>query len=225
MKKTIYRIALSAAALVSALACVNEQPVDFEVDTDVIEFAPEGGVKSINISSDDRWVASAQVPWITVSPANGVGSAECRIIVDSALAVTSRDALVHIENQVTKERKEFQVKQDGFDYQITLAEPTVNLASYAALADRKFNVKVKTNVPFDVVLPEGASEWIEYEVPAFNFDRGVRPREVTVKFKWNTNFNQEGREALIAFNPRLSVLYRLSSMTLRSFRRLPRLSR
>ena len=202
MKKTIYRIALSAAALVSALACVNEQPVDFEVDTDVIEFAPEGGVKSINISSDDRWVASAQVPWITVSPANGVGSAECRIIVDSALAVTSRDALVHIENQVTKERKEFQVKQDGFDYQITLAEPTVNLASYAALADRKFNVKVKTNVPFDVVLPEGASEWIEYEVPAFNFDRGVRPREVTVKFKWNTNFNQEGREALIAFNPK-----------------------
>lgn len=202
MKKTIYRIALSAAALVSALACVNEQPVDFEVDTDVIEFAPEGGVKSINISSDDRWVASAQVPWITVSPANGVGSAECRIIVDSALAVTSRDALVHIENQVTKERKEFQVKQDGFDYQITLAEPTVNLASYAALADRKFNVKVKTNVPFDVVLPEGASEWIEYEVPAFNFDRGVRPREVTVKFKWNTNFNQEGREALVAFNPK-----------------------
>lgn len=202
MKKTIYRIALSAAALVSALACVNEQPVDFEVDADVIEFAPEGGVKSINISSDDRWVASAQVPWITVSPANGVGSAECRIIVDSALAVTSRDALVHIENQVTKERKEFQVKQDGFDYQITLAEPTVNLASYAALADRKFNVKVKTNVPFDVVLPEGASEWIEYEVPAFNFDRGVRPREVTVKFKWNTNFNQEGREALVAFNPK-----------------------
>lgn len=202
MKKTIYRIALSAAALVSAFACVNEQPVDFEVDTDVIEFAPEGGVKSINISSDDRWVASAQVPWITVSPANGVGSAECRIIVDSALAVTSRDALVHIENQVTKERKEFQVRQDGFDYQITLAEPTVNLASYAALADRKFNVKVKTNVPFDVVLPEGASEWIEYEAPAFNFDRGVRPREVTVKFKWNTNFNQEGREALVAFNPK-----------------------
>ena len=94
MKKTIYRIALSAAALVSALACVNEQPVDFEVDTDVIEFAPEGGVTSINISSDDRWVASAQVPWITVSPANGVGSAECRIIVDSALGNPSTCARV-----------------------------------------------------------------------------------------------------------------------------------
>ena len=120
----------------------------------------------------------------------------------SALAVTSRDALVHIENQVTKERKEFQVKQEGFEYQITLSEPTVNLASYAALADRKFNVKVKTNVPFDVVLPEGASQWIEYETPVFNFDRGVRPREVTVKFKWNTNFNQEEREALVTFNPK-----------------------
>ena len=202
MNKIIYRIALSAVALVSALACVNEQPVDFEVDADVIEFAPEGGVEVINISSADRWVASSQVPWITVSPANGAGSVECRIIVDSALAVTSRDALVHIENQVTKERKEFQVKQEGFEYQITLSEPTVNLASYAALADRKFNVKVKTNVPFDVVLPEGASQWIEYETPVFNFDRGVRPREVTVKFKWNTNFNQEGREALVAFNPK-----------------------
>ena len=202
MNKIIYRIALSAVVLVSALACVNEQPVDFEVDADVSEFAPEGGVEVINISSADRWVASSQVPWITVSPANGAGSVECRIIVDSALAVTSRDALVHIENQVTKERKEFQVKQEGFEYQITLSEPTVNLASYAALADRKFNVKVKTNVPFDVVLPEGASQWIEYETPVFNFDRGVRPREVTVKFKWNTNFNQEEREALVAFNPK-----------------------
>ena len=202
MNKIIYRIALSAVVLVSALACVNEQPVDFEVDADVIEFAPEGGVEVINISSADRWVASSQVPWITVSPANGAGSVECRIIVDSALAVTSRDALVHIENQVTKERKEFQVKQEGFEYQITLSEPTVNLASYAALADRKFNVKVKTNVPFDVVLPEGASQWIEYETPVFNFDRGVRPREVPVKFKWNTNFNQEEREALVAFNPK-----------------------
>ena len=139
---------------------------------------------------------------MTVSPANGVGSVECKIIIDSALAVTSREAVVRIENQVTKDRKDFTVKQDGFDYQITVSEPEVSLESYASLNERNFNVKVNTNVPFEVVLPEGSSDWLSYTLPELNLDRGARPRNVTVNFKWNINFNPEGREALIKFNPK-----------------------
>ena len=202
MKNIIYRIISSALAAVAVFACNTPQPVDFELDASVVEIGPEGGVKSINISSEDRWIATVQAPWITVSPANGVGSVECQIIIDSALAVTPREAVVRIENQVTNDRKDFTVKQEGFDYQIVLDDSEVNLASYASLEERKFNVKVKTNVPFDVVLPEGMSQWVTYKYDQVDLDRGARPREVNVRFNWDVNFNPTERELTVSFNPK-----------------------
>ena len=185
----------------SVLACKEAENIEFELDTDALEIGPEGGVKTVNISSQDKWVATVQEPWITVSPANGIGSVECRIIIDSALAVTSREATVRIENQVTNDRKDFKIKQEGFEYQIILDEPEVKLASYASLNERNFTVNVKTNVPFTVELPEGSAEWLTYTMPEINLDRGVRPRIVPVRFKWDTNFKQDPRDVTVKFNP------------------------
>ena len=201
MKKTIYRTALLCAAFISVLACSDRQPVDFGLDADVIEIGPEGGIVAVNVSSEDSWIATVQEPWITVSPANGIGSAECRIIIDSALAFSAREAVVRIENQKTSDRKDFKVKQDGFDYQISLDKPEVSLESYAALADRKFRVKVKANVSFEVELPEDAGNWLTYKATPLNLDRGARPREVFVDFEWGVNFNPVERDAVIRFNP------------------------
>lgn len=200
MNKTIYRFALLCAALISVLSCVDEPAVEFGLDADVIEIGPEGGVQVVNISSSDNWIATVQEPWVTVSPANGVGSVECSIAIDSALAVTAREAVVRIENQVTKDRKEFTVRQEGFTYQIILDKPEVNIANYAKLNERNFEVKVKTNVPFKVEFTQG-SEWLSCKKPVFNFDRGARPREVTVKFEWNINTNPDQREATVRFSP------------------------
>ena len=201
MKKTIYRFAFVCMTALSVLACKEAENIEFELDTDALEIGPEGGVKTVNISSQDKWVATVQEPWITVSPANGIGSVECRIIIDSALAVTSREATVRIENQVTNDRKDFKIKQEGFEYQIILDEPEVKLASYASLNERNFTVNVKTNVPFTVELPEGSAEWLAYTMPEINLDRGVRPRIVPVSFKWDTNFKQDPRDVTVKFNP------------------------
>ena len=201
MNKTIYRFAFVCMTALSVLACKVDENIEFELDADVVEIGPEGGVKTVNISSQDRWVATVQEPWITVSPANGVGSVECRIIIDSALAVTSREATVRIENQVTNDRKDFKVKQEGFEYQIVLDEPEINLASYASLKERNFTVNVKTNVPFTVDLPEESAEWLTYTMPEINLDRGARPRTVPVNFKWDTNFKQDPRDVTVNFNP------------------------
>lgn len=200
MNKTIYRFALLCAALISVLSCVDEPAVEFGLDADVIEIGPEGGVQVVNISSSDNWIATVQEPWVTVSPANGVGSVECSIAIDSALAVTTREAEVRIENQVTKDRKTLIIRQEGFTYQISLAKPEVNIANYAKFNERNFEVKVKTNVPFEVEVPAG-SEWLKSNKPVFNFDRGARPREVTVKFEWNINTNPDQRDAVVRFNP------------------------
>ena len=202
MRNTIYRIAFVCLASLVILACQQVTPVQFEVDTENITIGPEGGVKIVKVKSADRWIATVQEPWLTISPANGVGSVDCRVIIDSALAVNQREAIIRINNQVTDERMDFKVVQNGFDYQIVLSEPEVNIASYASLEEREFDVKVKSNVPFDVELPEGADSWLSYTLPELVLDRGVRPREVAVHFKWGVNFNPTSRDAVIKFNPK-----------------------
>ena len=200
--KKIYNItALLCAASLLLPACQEQPEIKFELDTDVIEIGPAGGVKTITVSSADRWVATVQAPWITVSPANGVGSMECRIIIDSALAVNNREAIVRIENQVTDEREDFTIRQSGFEYQIVVSEPDVNIASYESLEKRKFDVKVRTNVPFEIEVPESGKDWLSYNMPDLNLDRGARPREVTVTFEWGVNFNPTKRDALVKLNP------------------------
>ena len=200
MKMMSYRFIFILAALAALVSCVEEPKVEFGLDADVIEIGPEGGVKTINISSDDNWIATVQVPWITVSPANGTSTAECTISIDSALTASVREAVVRIENQVTKDRKEFTVRQDGFPYQIVLDEPEVTLEDYAVMSQRKFSVKVKTNVPFNVAFEEGV-DWLSCNVPDFNLDRGARPREVVVDFEWKVNFDPYERGAVVRFNP------------------------
>ena len=201
MKNTLYRFASVCVVALSVLACKQVETIDFEIDTDVLEIGPEGGVKVVSISSEDKWVATVQEPWIKVSPANGVGSVECRVIIDSALAVDSREAVVRIENQVTNDRMDFKVRQDGFPYQITLDKPEVNLASYAALNERNFTINVKTNVPFEVEVSGTSAQWLTYKMSDLNLDRGARPRVVPVKFTWDVNFNQDPRDVTVKFNP------------------------
>ena len=158
MKNLSYGFILVLASLAAVVSCVDEPDVQFGLDTEVIEIGPEGGVRMLNVSSADNWIATVQEPWVTVSPANGSGTVECSISIDSALTASVREAVVRIENQVTKDRKEFTVRQNGFDWQIVLPEPEVTVADYAVQNERKFSVKVKTNVPFDVVLEEGADD-------------------------------------------------------------------
>lgn len=206
MKKTIYLIMFTAAFCLSA--CVQSVPEIFDVKSDslvsdIIQIGPEGGVRKINISSSsDEWIASVQVPWITFSPANGKGDIVCDVIVDSALAVTSREGKVWIENQRTSERKEFTVRQEGFEYMISPVKSQVDIESYASLEKRYFDVDVTSNMDFDVVLDEATASWMRYEKPSVKFDkRNARPRDFKVRFKWDVNFNPEIRNAVIKFNP------------------------
>ena len=84
------RIFIVLAALSIIVGCQNTEPIAFDIDTSEILIGPDGGVRTIKVTSPDKWVATTNVPWITVSPANGVGTAECKVLVDSALIDSGR---------------------------------------------------------------------------------------------------------------------------------------
>lgn len=200
------KIFIAAAALMAVMACRQEPVVEFNVDETKIAVGAAGGERSFNVSASGSWVAMTESPWISVSPANGRGSQACSVKIDSTLAFEQRTGVVRIQSLDNSEDKmDFEIVQDGFDYQITLKDSRKDIADYAGFDDRHFEVKVKTNVDFDVVLPEGSTNWLSYKKSELNLDRGSRPREAVVRFDWKVNSRDVERIADVVFQPKEDV--------------------
>ena len=200
------KIFFAAAVLLAAVSCKQNPEVEFNVDEKSIAVGAEGGERTFNVSAEGSWVAMTESPWITVSPANGRGSQECTIKVDSTLAFEQRTGVVRIQNlDDSSEKMDFEVVQNGFDYQLTLEDVRKDVEDYAGYDDRHFEVKVKSNVDFDVVLPEGSANWLSYKKSDLNLDRGSRPRETVVRFDWKVNSRDVERVADVVFQPKEDV--------------------
>ncbi|MBO5962620.1 MAG: hypothetical protein J6Q01_05730 [Alistipes sp.] len=214
--KLRYNILVMAVAAFAVVACTNEpEVVDFKSDINKIEVEADGGVKKVRIQSSDEWVASVGMqsngdpnPWITVSPANGRGTVACDFIIDSALTAQPRQAVVSIRNIRTNKEQRITVSQKGYEYAVELDRTNVEVKKFAEYGKRYFDVVVKTNFPFEVKIPQSAQHWISREPASnlgeaykLNLDRGIRPREVKVRFNWKINNSANVRLADIEFVP------------------------
>ena len=198
--KIYNRILTVISAVALAVSCVNEPAVEFALDTTDIQIGPEGGVKTFKVTSSENWVASTQQPWITISPANGRGTVECKVMIDSTLKWNEvREGKVYINNE--NGSQSFTVSQKGFEYQIIPSESNVNIADYAAYGKRSFEIKVKANVDFNVQVPDNAINWLKTKKSTLTLDRDARPREVTIKFDWQVNSMPLERIAEVKFVP------------------------
>ena len=213
--KLRYNIFVLVAVVFATIACTNDPDIiDFRSDVDTIEVDASGGVKRVRISSSDEWVASVRPqadgtanPWITVSPANGRGSVTCDFVIDSAFTTNPRSAIVNITNLATNKSHRITVNQKGYEYKLEIDKKNISLKKFAEYGKRYFDITVKTNFPFTVEVPPSAY-WISQE-PAtklgkeyqLDLNRGVRPREVKVRFNWKINSSPNERLADIKFVP------------------------
>lgn len=202
MKKIFYIILVSTALF----AACGEDNTDLQFSTEGIEIDVDaaGGSVTRTITSTERWIASTDNAWITVSPANGRGTAECKFIIDSALTVTPRRGVVRIQNLATWEEKEIVVNQKGFDYSITVEQPDITIANYKPLEERYFEVNVVANTDFTVDIPYNAG-WLSSEKHTLELNRGARPRQTTLRFKWDINTTDRERLAGVTFVPKGGV--------------------
>ena len=198
--KKIYKLMMVAAALY-AVGCVQPENVEFASDCDEITIDAVGGSHKLRISSSDSWIASTDNTWITISPANGRGSAECRIQIDSALHNNARHGEVLIQNLQTHEERTITINQEGFPYAIDIEESEISIANYKPYNERKFSVTLNTNVDFEVEIPSNA-RWLSHKQYEVNLNRGIRPREVKVEFEWDINTIPEERVAEVKFVPK-----------------------
>lgn len=202
------------AGLVLCTGCITsckddnktELPGGLLTDKEEIAIGPEGGLEKIAVLSDISWVAGASKPWIAVSPANGLGAAECQLTIDSTLENTARTAQIRFSSEQAGQ-KLITVTQFGFGKQILLNETDVEIENSARYEKRTFEMVVSTNINFKIGSVEYAFDGIqsdeekaEYESErtgwltqprqddlAVDLDRKARPRTVKANFRWEMN--------------------------------------
>ena len=97
MKKTTLYTTILALVATLTVGCEQHEPIEFASSDSAIEIDAVGGVRKVKISAEDEWVTVVSKPWITFSPANGRGSTECQIAIDSALNAEGRTGEIYIQ--------------------------------------------------------------------------------------------------------------------------------
>lgn len=196
------------------------------IDKEEIAIGPEGGMEQLSVSSNISWIAGSSKPWIAVSPANGIGNAECRLAIDSTLENGVRTAQIRF-SQDNLEPKLITVTQFGFGKQIVVKEPNVEIESsdnydkrfFDAVISTNINLKIDDNIEYSFAEAESMTEeekteaesertrWIELPKAndlKVNLDRKARPRTIKVRFRWEMNaapYTRIAKIRLVAQDP------------------------
>lgn len=221
--KHINKITLGLGLCISLLtSCKDDNGIGsnqgITLDKETISIGPDGGVESILVTSGQNWVSSASQPWVAVSPANGFGSVEGSLAIDSTLEATSRTAQVRYRQEDNQE-KILTITQFGYGKQIIPSESEIKLKSSELYDNRYFDLTVSANVKFKVdanISYEWAEEispedeltendrinWITApDKTEIELDRKDRPRTVTIRFRWDMNTAPYQRVAKIKLVP------------------------
>lgn len=227
MNKLTLGIVLAAGLFT---ACSDKDDVDIPgglaLDKEEIAIGPQGGTEQIAIAASQDWVANTSEPWLMLSPANGVGSVEGTIKVDSTLSNTLRSTELSFQGANGQSRK-LTITQFGYGKQIFLKDPVVEIENSDSYDKRAFESLISANVECkigkieysfegdltDAEKAENESEregWLlnskdEAKLTGTNLgivlDRKYRPRTVNFKFRWSMNVVPAVRVAKVHLVP------------------------
>ena len=227
MNKLTLGIVLAAGLFT---ACSDKDDVDIPgglaLDKEVIAVGPQGGTEQIAIAASQDWVANTSEPWLMLSPANGVGSVEGTIKVDSTLSNKLRSTELCFQGANGQSRK-LTITQFGYGKQIFLKDPVVEIENSDSYDNRAFESLISANVECkigkieysfegdltDAEKAENESEregWLlnskdEDKLTGTNLgivlDRKYRPRTVNFKFRWAMNVVPAVRVAKVHLVP------------------------
>ena len=203
-----------------------EIPGGLAIDKEEITMGPAGGSEHLAISASQDWVASVTEPWLMLTPANGVGSTDGTVKIDSTLMAGRRTTDVAFIGS-NGQRRQVSVVQFGFGKQIDIKEPTVEVENSGTYDERAFESLISANVECkigsidysfegdltDAEKAENESEregWLlnqkdEDKLVGTNLgivlDRKDRPRSTKFKFRWAMNVVPAVRVAKVHLVP------------------------
>ena len=138
--KPLFNIYLCLFASLLFIAACNDSDEEgitgFTIDTQEVTLGATGGMEPIKVASGTKWVAKVDKPWVKVMPANGVGSTNCEIVVDSTLSNDVRHAVVTFVPE-GQPKQELKIHQTGYGKMIGLDKYEVEVPNMGN-ADKRY---------------------------------------------------------------------------------------
>lgn len=175
-------------ALLTVVSCKDDDKdavSSFAVDQTEVQFANNGGEFELKVATDQTWTAEAENDWCMVSPATGIGSGICVVKTDSSYLYKERTGRIVFYSD-KGDIAEVQVKQFGYEPTIDLTKAEVTIPSYAVQEKAYVDVEAIGNVPFEVVIPEEAKQWLSIEGTSTYTPSTTIPRKQAFRFRFKT---------------------------------------
>lgn len=204
--KHIINITLSLVMAMIAVACVDNDDntgIGFSLgayDADTLDVVSVGGKEVILVETNENWTASVDKPWLRISPANGIGTTACEVIVDSSLINEEREASIRFMPAVSS-AKSVVVRQYGFDKIISVKDTLITVESSGKYDERYFETEISSNVKFKVEYDFEGEEWLSATKKEIEGAPTARPHNVKLRFDWEMNTEPKERRAEIRLVP------------------------
>lgn len=215
MTRNIINIAFLFVLSIVAVACTdkdNTADIGFSLgvfEKDPLEITAVGGKETVLVETNESWVATTNVPWITISPANGIGTVACEVFVDSSLTNENRNAQIRFTPSISAE-KSIVVKQYGFDKIIVPDDTIITIESSAKKDERFFETEITSNIKYNIefdylsdeeTVDNEVVQWLSCDSKAVDAGETARPHSVKLRFDWRMNTVPRERKAEIRLVP------------------------
>lgn len=138
------------------ISCKKDEAPYFTLTNTEIMFQNTGGSESVTFETNVSWKANASESWCTVSPTNGDESVKkltIKVIPNSDY--DSRNCFVTIvAGGISKTIKVIQYQKNA----LIISNKIEDLTNHS----QQLEVALKTNIDFEVIIPEAAKGWISY---------------------------------------------------------------
>lgn len=153
MKKN-FLLLLSLSILV--VSCKKDEAPYLTLNNADIVSTDKGSSQSVSIETNVSWAAKPSESWCTVSPSSGDESVKSiTITVAPSSDYESRNCFVDIvAGGVTKTIKVLQYQKNA----LIISSKIEDLTNH----NQQLKVELKTNIYFEVIIPEDAKGWISY---------------------------------------------------------------
>lgn len=169
------------------------------LNEETLYFTADGGTYTIQLSAGQEWTVSSDREWCMVSPANGYGSTDCEIRVDSSYLYQERSA--HLNFRCGSYNRQLTISQLGYEKVIKLEKEELEVADFTDYDEMFEEINVVSNVKYDIDIEyadQAQADWVKVTREEREAESIPRPTKVRIDYELYTSSDKD-RVATIVF--------------------------
>lgn len=183
-------------------SCKDDDEVTVEglsLNEEALYFTADGGSYTVKLSADQNWTVTSDKEWCMVSPANGYGSTDCEIRVDSSYLYQER--IAHLNFRCGNYNKQLTINQLGYEKVIKLEKKEIEVADFTEYDEMFEEINVVSNVKYDIEVEyadPAQTGWVKVTRNEREAESIPRPTKVRIDYELYTSSDKD-RIATIVF--------------------------